>query len=65
MIQSIGVILVLGITTQCLGATKMTVGKPAPDFELKGSDGETHKLSSFKGKKAVVVAWYPLAFTPG
>lgn len=41
------------------------VGDKAPDFEMKGSDGKTYKLSDFKGKKAVVVAWYPKAFTGG
>ena len=41
------------------------VGDPAPNFELKGSDGITYKLTDFKGKKAVVVAWFPKAFTGG
>ena len=41
------------------------VGDKAPDFELKGSDGKTYKLSDYKGKKAVVVAWFPKAFTGG
>ena len=40
-------------------------GDPAPDFELKGSDGVTYKLSDLKGKKAVVLAWFPKAFTGG
>ena len=40
-------------------------GDKAPDFELKGSDGKTYKLSDFKGKQAVVIAWYPKAFTGG
>ncbi len=40
-------------------------GDVAPDFSLKGSDGKTYKLSQFKGKKAVVLAWYPKAFTGG
>ena len=49
-----------------LGAAEgLQVGEMAPDFELKGSDGKTYKLSDFKGKKAVVVAWYPKAFTGG
>ena len=41
------------------------VGDPAPSFELKGSDGKTYRLSEFKDKKVVIVAWYPKAFTGG
>jgi thioredoxin-dependent peroxiredoxin len=41
------------------------VGDPAPAFSLPGSDGAMHSLSEFKGKQAVVVAWYPKAFTGG
>ena len=41
------------------------VGDPAPDFELQGSDGKTNKLADFKGKQAVVIAWFPRAFTSG
>ena len=41
------------------------VGDPAPAFSLPGSDGATHSLAEFKGKQAVVVAWYPKAFTGG
>ncbi len=46
-------------------AQTLKVGDTAPDFELPGSDGKTYKLSDFKGKKAVVVAWFPKAFTGG
>jgi peroxiredoxin Q/BCP len=46
-------------------AAELKVGDPAPDFTLAASDGKTYKLSDFKGKKAVVVAWFPKAFTPG
>ena len=46
-------------------AQDIKVGDNAPDFELKGSDGKTYKLSSFEGKQAVVVAWFPKAFTGG
>lgn len=41
------------------------VGALAPDFEMKGSDGKVYKLSDFRGKRGVVVAWYPRAFTGG
>lgn len=46
-------------------AEDVKVGDDAPDFEMVGSDGKTYKLSDFKGKQAVVVAWYPRAFTGG
>ncbi len=39
-------------------------GDKAPDFSLPGSDGKTHKLSDYKGR-AVVLAWFPKAFTGG
>jgi len=39
-------------------------GDAAPDFELTGSDGKSYKLSDLKGT-AVVIAWYPKAFTGG
>ena len=47
------------------GAADLAVGDPAPDFSLAGSDGKTYKLSDFKGKQAVVIAWFPRAFTQG
>jgi peroxiredoxin Q/BCP len=46
-------------------AEEVKVGDVAPEFEMVGSDGKTYKLSDFKGKSAVVVAWYPRAFTGG
>ena len=46
-------------------AAELKKGDKAPDFKMPGSDGKTYKLSDFKGKKAVVIAWYPKAFTPG
>lgn len=42
----------------------LKVGDTAPSFSLAGSDGKTHKLSDYKGK-AVVLAWFPKAFTGG
>jgi peroxiredoxin Q/BCP len=46
-------------------ATELKVGDMAPDFTLPASDGKTYHLADFKGKKAVVVAWFPKAFTSG
>lgn len=45
--------------------TNLKVGDKAPDFTLKGTDGKEVKLSKFKGKKVVVLAFYPKAFTGG
>jgi peroxiredoxin Q/BCP len=41
------------------------VGDVAPDFVLAGSDGSVHRLSDSKGREAVVLAWFPKAFTGG
>ncbi len=46
-------------------AEALKVGDDAPDFTMTGTDGKTYKLSDFKGKQAVIVAWYPRADTPG
>lgn len=37
----------------------------APDFELKKADGSVIQLSHFKGRKNVVLYFYPKDFTPG
>jgi peroxiredoxin Q/BCP len=46
-------------------ATELKVGDMAPNFKLQASDGKTYSLADFRGKKAVVVAWFPAAFTKG
>jgi peroxiredoxin len=40
------------------------VGEEAPDFTLKSHLDSEVKLSDFRGKKNVVMAFFPLAFTP-
>jgi peroxiredoxin Q/BCP len=45
--------------------TVVKVGDMAPDFSLPGTDGKTHKLSDYRGKQAIVIAWFPRAFTSG
>ena len=43
----------------------LKVGDPAPDFELPSHRGnEKVRLSSFQGKKNVVIVFYPLDWTP-
>jgi peroxiredoxin len=41
----------------------LQVGEQAPDFALKNQHGETVRLSQFRGKQAVVVVFYPWAFS--
>lgn len=41
----------------------LIIGDPAPDFELTNQFGESVSLSSFKGKKPVVLVFYPLSFS--
>lgn len=50
-----------------LGAAEPTlaVGDQAPDFSLQGSDGQEYRLADLRGKQAVVLAWFPRAFTSG
>jgi peroxiredoxin Q/BCP len=45
-------------------AADLKPGDAAPPFSLPGSDGQTHALSDCAGR-AVVVAWFPKAFTGG
>jgi peroxiredoxin Q/BCP len=67
----ISVVLLATLATVALGQqpappkTNLKVGVPAPDFNLRATDGKTYKLSDFKGKKNVVLAIYVLAFTGG
>ena len=42
----------------------LAVGDVAPDFTLAGSDGKQHHLTDYRGT-AVVIAWFPKAFTGG
>jgi len=41
------------------------IGKPAPDFSLPATTGQTISLKQFKGKKTVVLYFYPKDETPG
>ena len=42
----------------------LQVGAVAPDFELPASGNRTVKLSDFRGKRNVLLAFYPFAFSP-
>ncbi|RPH57443.1 MAG: hypothetical protein EHM89_13910 [Acidobacteria bacterium] len=42
---------------------QLSVGDLAPQFSLPGSDGKVYSLASYRGKQAVVLAWFVKAFT--
>ncbi|MGB7155062.1 MAG: redoxin domain-containing protein, partial [Candidatus Acidiferrales bacterium] len=42
----------------------IAVGAAAPEFTLKDQDQKDVKLSDFKGKKNVVIVFYPLDWSP-
>lgn len=46
------------------GQPELKVGDQAPDFTLQATDGKTYSLSKLRGR-AVVLAWFPKAFTAG
>lgn len=73
----LGVALVAGLVLGYAGATllglprageirnaSLKVGDKAPDFRLLDHTGRTIKLSDYLGKKTVVLAFLPGAFTP-
>lgn len=64
-LAAVGLMAVLtgGIVAQ--EAVELKVGDMAPDFSLPGTDGKVHKLADYRGKQAVVIAWFPKAFTQG
>jgi peroxiredoxin len=40
------------------------VGAEAPDFELKSHQDDTIRLREYRGKHHVVLAFFPMAWTP-
>ena len=42
----------------------LTVGQVAPDIALPSHLGDVIRLSDYRGKKNVVLAFFPLAWTP-
>lgn len=57
----ITLIAACALTTAALA---VEVGVKAPDFELTSTQGGKLKLSSFQGKKNVLIEFYVLDFTP-
>lgn len=73
----LGVALVVGLAVGYGGATRfgtagagrvrnvgLQLGDVAPDFRLPDHTGGYVRLSDFRGERNVVIAFYPLAWTP-
>lgn len=58
-------ILSLALATGMASGGPPTVGQSAPDFTLNDQNGHPVRLSDFRGRKSVVLAFYIRAFTPG
>ncbi len=71
--KTLGLSLLLAVTVIAASAqqppaapqTHLKVGDKAPDFALTDTGGQPVKLSDFRGKKNVLLAFYVLAFTGG
>lgn len=51
-------------STPTVGKVELKVGDVAPDFDLPSANGSPYTLSDYRGQQNVVLAFYPLAFTP-
>jgi cytochrome oxidase Cu insertion factor (SCO1/SenC/PrrC family) len=65
-VAALALMLMPGIGPQAAPPqTHLKVGDMAPDFELPDQNGKMVRLSDFRGKQNVVLAFYVLAFTGG
>jgi peroxiredoxin len=51
------------MTAPAISQQPPAVGQPAPDFALQSTSGATVTLAEFRGRKNVLLAFFPLAFT--
>ena len=68
MSKQLFVIIAMGVTGMLFppySKAELRVGDQAPDFALQDQNGKTVRLSDFRGKKTVVLAFYIKAGTPG
>ena len=59
-------LMLVASCARCLkGDEPLKVGDKLPNFEMTGSDEKTYRAEDFVGKQALIVAWFPRAFTGG
>ena len=63
--KTLAIVCLWALSTISAQAGDLSVGDPAPDFTLQASDGNTYSLADYKDKQAVVIAWFPRAYTSG
>jgi peroxiredoxin Q/BCP len=61
----LSIVCLWGLSAISAHAGGLAVGDPAPNFTLPGSDGGSYTLADYKDKQAVVIAWFPRAYTSG
>ena len=59
------ILLASALAAQAPPKTHLKVGDMAPDFTLISTTGKPVKLSDYRGKQNVVLAFFPAAFTGG
>ena len=57
--------LALPAAADAAPAARPQAGDPAPAFSLPASNGKTVSLADYAGKREVVLAFFPKAFTGG
>jgi peroxiredoxin Q/BCP len=60
---TVSILLAARLAMAVAAAGGLKVGDAAPQFSLQGSDGKQYTLANYKGKQAVVLAWYAKAFS--
>lgn len=64
-LAGLAVLIATSVFAQAPASTTLKTGDMAPDFTLPSTQGATVNLSDFRGKKNVVIAFFPAAFTGG
>jgi len=67
-ILALGIGVVVAFAQNAPPKTSLKVGDMAPDFTISArmnTTGKEIKLSDFRGKKVVILAFFPAAFTGG
>lgn len=64
LLSAVGTAVANLLSPEKASRVDLAVGASAPEFTLSASDGQTYRLADLRGR-AVVIAWFPKAFTAG